>query len=194
MTDIIEFLAVCGLIFWTVYSWGGGRLLLRELKESINLHYLADGAMVILGVSGNILNIIYELGHFILGWPTFRLHLPNSLRWMGILLFILGCAWVTWSKRTLGTAWTVLPQFPIEGIRTRGPYAIVRHPIYVGAVVLYTGLLLGQSNAIGSFIFGAQIVGFIMKTSREDRFLSSRLSEYTAYKKNVRWKLVPGLW
>ncbi len=194
MTHITEVLAVCGLFVWTMVIWRGGTLLVRELKQCINSNHFADGVLIVLGVSGNVLNMIYELGHLNLGWPNYEINLSASIKWIGVCLYMLGFAWVSWSRRTLGTAWTVVPQSPGGGLITKGPYAFVRHPIYSGAIVVYTGLLLAQGNATGCFIFGAQVTGFIIKALREDRLLGFQLPEYETYKRIVRWKLFPGFW
>jgi protein-S-isoprenylcysteine O-methyltransferase Ste14 len=81
-----------------------------------------------------------------------------------------------------------------QKVVTTGLYAIVRHPMYLGGLFWFFGtpLLLGSEVGLGSavvltFLFAARIVG-------EEAVLSKELKGYTAYKKKVRYRLIPGIW
>jgi len=75
-----------------------------------------------------------------------------------------------------------------------GPYRLVRHPMYLGIVVLFSCLPL----ALGSWwaLIPGLIIAclFVIRTSAEDAMLLSELEGYSAYAKKVRYRLVPGLW
>ena len=80
-----------------------------------------------------------------------------------------------------------------RGVRRRGPYAIVRHPIYAGYVLLQLGYLfqsLSIRNALVMIFVCACNVGRIRA---EERFLAAG-TEYASYQAAVRWRLVPGIW
>ena len=80
-----------------------------------------------------------------------------------------------------------------RGVRRRGPYAIVRHPIYAGYVLLQLGYLsqsLSTRNALVMILVSGCNVGRIRA---EERFLATG-TEYASYQAAVRWRLVPGLW
>ncbi len=75
-----------------------------------------------------------------------------------------------------------------------GPYAIVRHPGYAGAFLVYLGipLLLG---AWWAFVPSAFALGLLFyRTAREDQTLCEELDGYAAYTQRVRFRLFPGLW
>lgn len=76
-----------------------------------------------------------------------------------------------------------------------GPYRIVRHPGYLAAIVGFipaAPLLLGSWWA---FIpAAAAVVCLIVRTVLEDRMLRDELDGYQAYAKNVRYRLLPGVW
>ena len=75
-----------------------------------------------------------------------------------------------------------------------GPYQYVRHPGYVGWVILWLSfnLALGSWLAVGgSFLVNAVMV---VRTSLEDRFLIENLAGYDEYAKRVKSRLVPGIW
>jgi protein-S-isoprenylcysteine O-methyltransferase Ste14 len=77
---------------------------------------------------------------------------------------------------------------------TRGPYRFVRHPMYLGNILLFACAPL----ALGSL--WAQIPGlmvgalFIIRTRAEDAMLLQELEGYAAYAKSVRYRIVPGIW
>ncbi|HVP22201.1 MAG TPA: isoprenylcysteine carboxylmethyltransferase family protein [Anaerolineaceae bacterium] len=75
-----------------------------------------------------------------------------------------------------------------------GPYARVRHPMYLGVIILMVSipLLLGSLWAL---IPGGLIgILFIFRTALEDRTLFKELSGYSDYASRVRYRLIPGIW
>ncbi len=80
-------------------------------------------------------------------------------------------------------------------VASSGPYRYVRHPMYVGVVLLFgvaTPLLLGSWWAL---VPGAVIaVIFVVRTALEDRTLRAELPGYAEYAQRVRYRLVPGVW
>jgi len=75
-----------------------------------------------------------------------------------------------------------------------GPYKYVRHPMYSGIILM----ILFTPFALGSFIAlifsGLIIILFIIRTYLEDKTLQNELPGYKEYIKEVRYRLVPGLW
>lgn len=193
--DPVGLLAVAGLCVWTLVTWQGGLLLFREVRQLVGSGRPLEAAVLVLGVSANMVNVAYELARRAWDLPNYPLGIPTPVRLFGLALLVVGFVWATWSRRSLGRAWSVAVRQPEGSLNREGPYRVMRHPIYAGAACLYVGLLLLQNNANGAFFFGAQITGFLLKAAREDRFLSLAVPrEYGAYKNNVRWRLFPGIW
>lgn len=75
-----------------------------------------------------------------------------------------------------------------------GPYSLVRHPLYMAALVLFvsTSLLLGSWLGLALAVVLASVLVF--RTVMEDRELRLNLEGYTDYARRVRYRLVPGVW
>ena len=75
-----------------------------------------------------------------------------------------------------------------------GPYRFVRHPLYASRIVLIIGaaLTLGSWIALVPAALNAALL--ILRTSLEDRLLTTELPGYREYAKHVPERLVPGLW
>jgi protein-S-isoprenylcysteine O-methyltransferase Ste14 len=79
-------------------------------------------------------------------------------------------------------------------VATAGPYRIVRHPGYVGAIVaeLGTPCLLGSPWAFIPAVGSAVL--YVLRTHLEDRTLLAELPGYDDYAQRTRYRLLPGVW
>ncbi len=75
-----------------------------------------------------------------------------------------------------------------------GPYRFVRHPLYASRIVLITGAALTLGSWIALVPAALNAVLLILRTSLEDRLLTTGLPGYREYAKHVPERLVPGLW
>jgi protein-S-isoprenylcysteine O-methyltransferase Ste14 len=75
-----------------------------------------------------------------------------------------------------------------------GPYRFVRHPLYVSRIVSIAGLalMLGSWIALVPAVLHALLL--VVRTSLEDRLLTTELPGYREYAQHVPARLVPGLW
>jgi protein-S-isoprenylcysteine O-methyltransferase Ste14 len=84
----------------------------------------------------------------------------------------------------------------VEGqtVVSTGPYAIVRHPMYAGAILVF----LATPLALGSWwglLFPPLFFGwFAWRLLNEEQFLRANLRGYDEYMRNVRYRLVPHVW
>lgn len=81
-----------------------------------------------------------------------------------------------------------------QKVTSTGPYSWVRHPGYAGAVLSYlvTPLFL---NSIWAYIPTIITIGlYVLRTALEDRFLQENLADYDEYSRQVRYRLLPGIW
>ena len=75
-----------------------------------------------------------------------------------------------------------------------GPYAMVRHPMYLALIVMYPAwaLVLGSLWALIPAVCVALL--FVFRTIHEDRALRRELPGYEDYARRTRYRLIPGLW
>lgn len=81
-----------------------------------------------------------------------------------------------------------------QKVISTGPYAIVRHPMYFGVLIMF----LFSPVALGSFwaLIAMLPVAFLIihRIKDEERLLSKELSGYEAYRQKVRYRLIPMVW
>jgi protein-S-isoprenylcysteine O-methyltransferase Ste14 len=81
-----------------------------------------------------------------------------------------------------------------QEVVTTGPYRIVRHPSYAGAVLASLALPF-MLDALWSLIPAMiMAIGVIIRTALEDRMLREELEGYQSYAERTRYRLIPGVW
>lgn len=125
------------------------------------------------------------------GWSA----LPVSLRVLGFVLVVLGFAFAGWSMLANPYASSAVR---VQGERgqkviTTGPYAIVRHPMYFGMVLVTSGSGLALRSWPAGALLLPLLAVFVRRTLLEDRMLHGALDGYGAYAQRVRSRVIPGL-
>jgi protein-S-isoprenylcysteine O-methyltransferase Ste14 len=80
-----------------------------------------------------------------------------------------------------------------RGLVRRGPYAIVRHPIYASYVLLQLGYLL-QSISVRNALVMLFVSGCNVGRARAEERLLANDGQYGAYRDKVPWRILPGVW
>jgi protein-S-isoprenylcysteine O-methyltransferase Ste14 len=75
-----------------------------------------------------------------------------------------------------------------------GPYRFVRHPLYASRIVQVAGLALTLGSWISLVPAVLNALLLVLRTSLEDRLLTTELPGYREYAKHVPERLIPGLW
>jgi len=75
-----------------------------------------------------------------------------------------------------------------------GPYAVVRHPMYGGALIMLLGVPIALGSWWGLLSFLPITIVIIWRLLDEEKYLLKHLSGYVEYKKKVPFRLVPFLW
>jgi len=111
---------------------------------------------------------------------------PDWVRIGGFPLILGGLGFGIWAGRTLGSALTPYPLPSEEAtLVDRGPYGLVRHPIYVAGLLIFLGYgLLSSVPATAAVALLAVLWHF--KAGVEERHLSERFPGYANYRRRVR--------
>lgn len=97
----------------------------------------------------------------------------------GEALAVVSCAWLLASVLSLGRCFGVLPE--ARGLVTRGPYRIVRHPVYLGELGAAAGLVIGAPGARNLIAMVALVAAQLMRMRLEEGALRRAFPEYAAY-------------
>jgi protein-S-isoprenylcysteine O-methyltransferase Ste14 len=133
----------------------------------------------------------------LMGWDAARTGFDAVPDWLqvtggaGVALYMLG-AW--WAFRENAFAAPVVKIQEGQRAIDTGPYAIVRHPLYASALLLFIGLPLLLGSWLGLAFAPLFILGVAWRTVREERALRAELTGYEAYTQRVRYRFVPFVW
>ena len=75
-----------------------------------------------------------------------------------------------------------------------GPYRYVRHPAYVGMIVFEPAMSTLLASWWALIASGLCVILLILRTALEDRTLQAELTGYVDYARQVRYRLLPGIW
>jgi protein-S-isoprenylcysteine O-methyltransferase Ste14 len=113
--------------------------------------------------------------------------------WLGLAL-AGGLVWWTASVNTYLSRVVRIQDDRGQQVVTAGPYRYVRHPMYVGVILMVLSLPLALGS-LAALLPGALIAGlFVIRTALEDRTLQAELPGYAEYAQRVRYRLLPGVW
>ncbi len=83
---------------------------------------------------------------------------------------------------------------PDQKVISTGLYALVRHPMYMGALFWFVGMSLALGSWWGLFVFLLILPALIWRIFDEENLLTKNLPDYSEYRGKVRYRLVPFLW
>ncbi|MEW6240763.1 MAG: isoprenylcysteine carboxylmethyltransferase family protein [Chloroflexota bacterium] len=112
----------------------------------------------------------------------------------GIILSIIGWIFFIWAMASNPFFSESVRIQENHQVASRGPYRLVRHPGYFGNLIGCIGqpLLFGSWWAFIPAIL--TIIAFVIRTELEDKTLQKELDGYSDYAKQIRYRLIPGLW
>ncbi|CAG0926582.1 methyltransferase [Thermoflexales bacterium] len=193
-TDLLRWLVLFAWLSWFVYYWSAGKRALADFKKAAQADHPpldkwlmgAIGLMfAILLVSALVINLGAIRIDPALAW----------LSWPGALLALGGMGGTLYCRSVLGRFWTADTALRSDHqIVDRGPYGLVRHPIYtaVSAQLIGTALVYPIWIVISAALMA--VVAYAVKANLEDDYLAQHLPGYEGYRQRVKYRLVPGVW
>jgi protein-S-isoprenylcysteine O-methyltransferase Ste14 len=124
------------------------------------------------------------------GWS----HAPFAVSLAGAAMIAIGflIVFLTFRENTF-TAGTIEIAEGQQVVAT-GPYAIVRHPMYAGALVMLVGVPLALGSWWALVAVPAMTLVIAWRLRDEERQLAAELRGYAEYRARVRFRLVPYVW
>ena len=119
----------------------------------------------------------------------------DSLRWLGVLLFIVGGVLRIWPVFVLGHRFSGLVAIqPGHTLVTTGLYSIIRHPSYLGLLVNALGWAFAFRSGVGVLLMLLTIPPLVARIRSEETLLHTQFgAEYDAYRARTS-RLIPGLY
>jgi protein-S-isoprenylcysteine O-methyltransferase Ste14 len=116
---------------------------------------------------------------------------PEAFVFAGDTLSVAFCVWLLVSVVSLGRNFGVLPE--ARGLVTRGPYRLVRHPVYLGEIGVCTGLALAAPSIYNASLLAVLVFAQAVRMVLEERALAEAFPDYTHYARQTP-RLVPRLY
>jgi protein-S-isoprenylcysteine O-methyltransferase Ste14 len=161
-----------GIAFWVLSAFSVKRTREQQpLPHRLSYFVLTAAAAILLNGSARITN-----------WN--RAVLPHTVVTgiLGDVLLFVGLFIAIWARITLGGNWSARVTLKENHeLIQRGPYRVVRHPIYSGLLlmILGTAILIGQVGGFVVLAFSA--CGLGVKLRREEALLTKHFPEYSEY-------------
>lgn len=121
-------------------------------------------------------------------------NVPTTLIVLGDVGVVAGYVIIFLVFRENTYASSIIEVAESQKVISTGPYAVVRHPMYAGAILIFfaTPLALDSWWAFIPAIIVSAIVA--VRLVDEEKFLAARLTGYEDYRRQVRYRLIPGIW
>ncbi len=124
------------------------------------------------------------------GWSD----VPMSAVVIGNALVVLGFAIILVVFRENSFASATIEVGADQKVISTGPYAWVRHPMYAGAIPLFSGVPLALGSWWALLVIAPLVAILVVRLLDEERYLVRNLPGYAAYCTKVRYRLLPALW
>lgn len=169
--------------------------LLRKTPEAKTFQRGASekGSMLLIGVTLGV-GLWLPLIMAVLGLALFTIDFVEGLVALAVMLFGLGLR--IWAAVTLGRYYTrTLITTKDHRVVTTGPYSRIRHPAYLGVILLWFGFGVLSGNLVLAFIFPVVfVIVYLYRISVEEKMLVRELGEdYVQYQRKTH-KLIPAVY
>ncbi|OHB62126.1 MAG: hypothetical protein A2167_02390 [Planctomycetes bacterium RBG_13_46_10] len=127
------------------------------------------------------------------GWTV---GFPVAAQLAGLVVCVMGYALLAWAM-TSNTFFSQIVRIQSDrdhAVVTHGPYRYVRHPAYIGMILFELAMSILLASWWSLLASGLCAILLILRTALEDRTLLAELSGYVEYARQVRYRLLPGIW
>ena len=191
-----------GWIYWTLFSVCVVAITVYFLKYDPHLieGRLAAGPRAEQQTSQRIIQAIAAVLFFavlIIPGLDYRFRwspVPRVIMVLGDVLLVLSLAIIFFVFKENSYAAGTIKVETEQRVISTGPYRMVRHPMYSGALILFLATPLALGSAWGLLVSIPLIGVLLARLMNEERYLSTNLAGYNTYRQQVRHRLVPFIW
>jgi len=166
-------------------------LLERRLSAGPAAETRSSQKIIMMVVSGGFIALLLIPAlDYRFGWSR----VPLIVVLVGDLLVAIGFAFIfrVFRENTYTSATVEVTKG--QSVVTTGPYAIVRHPMYASALLYLIGTPIALGSYWGLIALAPMLPFLIWRLLDEEHLLANELPGYTVYQKEVRFRIVPGIW
>ena len=119
---------------------------------------------------------------------------PPGLVVAGDIIVVLGflIVFLVFKENTFTSA--IIELSTEQKVIATGPYALVRHPMYIGALIMLVGVPLALGSWWGLLTVVPMTLVIVWRLLDEEKFLAKNLAGYSEYQNAVRYRLLPLVW
>jgi protein-S-isoprenylcysteine O-methyltransferase Ste14 len=115
----------------------------------------------------------------------------RALKAWAVVLFGIMAVWFAVARVCLGRSYAMLPAR--RSVCRRGPYALIRHPIYAGMILAEPVLAFHATHPAQVAVCVLGAAATVVRIVREEKVLEGAPG-YADYRAKVRWRVLPGAW
>ncbi len=180
MTDatwlFIQYCWLAWLLYWLIMAFTTK----RTIERSGFIAYRLVTIAIVIGLiaAGRLVDISSQARLW---------HTPLALGVVTDCIVLAGAAFTVWARITLGRNWSGEVTFKQDHeLIESGPYALARHPIYTGLIVMAIGTAINYGRAFGFVLLLALCGGLWWKARQEEQIMSRHFpADYADYKSRV---------
>jgi protein-S-isoprenylcysteine O-methyltransferase Ste14 len=145
---------------------------------------------MLLALVGFIALLIVPALDYRFGWSR----VPPSVSLAGDALVALGFLLIFFVFKENSYGASTIQVAEGQRVVSTGPYALLRHPMYAGALLLIAGTPLALGSCWGLLVILVVVPALVWRLVDEEEFLKRNLAGYAEYADRVRYRLVPFVW
>jgi protein-S-isoprenylcysteine O-methyltransferase Ste14 len=180
---------LCSLAIALYFLQHDPELIERRLSAKTEKDEAQQVIRALLNMALILLFVVAGLDHR-LGWSD----VPPPVVAMADAVVALGFAIVFLTFHANSHAGAIVDVTPDQRVVSSGPYAFVRHPMYLGGalILLATPFALGSEWAVPWALVA--VACLVWRLVEEERYLSRHLLGYDAYRRQTPYRLIPYVW
>ena len=183
------FVPACAITVWVAKN--DPALLERRLKAGVKGEK-EKGQKIVQAVAS-----VVFLGDFLVpafdrrfGWS----HVPAWGAIVGDLMMLAGFAITVAVFKANSYTSGIIEVAENQKVISTGPYAMVRHPMYTGGLIMLFGIPLALGSWLGMLINVPMTAAVVWRLLDEEKFLLRNLPGYAEYRGTVKYRLLPLVW